>query len=113
MELCRIRGEFETEDMAELAAARIRRSVRGIRRMTLRRIGQGARRADGRKHFTMLPANLRMLNYATDVMISDMSDQVLPEYRYSRTCELTVLCSREAVREATGLMQALGAVNVT
>lgn len=113
MELCRIRGEFETEDLAELAAARIRRNVRGIHRMTLRRIGQGARPSDGRKHFTMLPANLRMLNYATDVMLSEMSDHVMPEYRYSRTCELTVLCSREALRQASGLMQALGAVSVS
>ena len=73
MELCKVHGEFESEEMAELAAGRIQRNVRGLRRITVHPLSHAVPAATGRERFTTLPANLRMMNYATDVMYSETS----------------------------------------
>ena len=109
---CRIYGEFASEELAELTAGRIRRAVRGISRMTIKRLGKGMRSYAGRERFTMLPANLRMMNYATDVMISPVSSDVVPEPFYRCSSELLVICTKESAGRVTALMQAMGAVRI-
>ena len=112
MTLCRIYGEFASEELAELAAGRIRRNVRGIRRITTRRLGKALHPAAGREQYTMLPANLRMMNYATDVLISEMSDAGIPEPNFRRSTELLIVCDTQAAGRVSALMQAAGAVDM-
>ncbi len=108
MELCKIYGEFETEELADLAAGRIRRGVRGVRRMTIHPLGRAVPAARGRERFTMLPANLRMMNYATDVMFAEMADSSVPEPLQRTTTELLVICDASAKSRVTAVMQSLG-----
>ena len=96
MELCRVTGLFETEEMADLAAGRIRRSVRGVRRIMVHPLGRSKPPARGRERFTMLPANLRMMNYATDVLFSETAETGIPEPQRRQTAELTVVCDAHA-----------------
>lgn len=112
MELCRIYGEFESEEMAELAAGRIRRNVRGIRRITSHPLGRSVPAARGRERFTMLPANLRMMNYATDVMYSEISEAAVPEPLRRKTTELLIICDTQAVGRVSAIMQSMGAVRM-
>lgn len=112
MELCRIQGEFEAVELAELAAGRIRRSVPGVRKIMVQSAGRVQEESTGRQRFTMLPANLRMQNYATAVMISDISDDILPETYYRRTAQLQIICDAGAADRAYALMLAAGAQKI-
>lgn len=112
MNLCRIKGEFASEELAELAAGRIRRNIRTIRSLRIRKLGKAVPSMNGKEQFTMLPANLRMENYATDVLISEMSDSSLPEHWYRKTAELTVICDKENYHEISAIMQSLGALQI-
>ncbi len=112
MKLQKIQGEFETVELAELAAGRIRRSVRGVQRTAVHRIGRSVDPMMGRERYTILPANMRMNNYATATMISDISDDVLPEPMYRRSAELLILCDAATAGKAAAIMQALGAVKI-
>ncbi len=112
MELCRMKGEFASEELAELAAGRIRRSLKHVRSLRIRKLGKALPSVSGRQHFTMLPANLRMENYATDVLISEMSDSVYPEHWFRKSAELTVICDKDDSGAVSAIMQALGAVQV-
>lgn len=60
----------------------------------------------------MLPANLRMMNYVTDVMYSETAASTVPEPMQRRTTELLVICDEEAQGRVSAVMQALGAANV-
>ncbi len=111
MKLYRIKGEFASEELAELAAGRIRRNIKNIRSIRIRKLGKAVPSMSGHEYFTMLPANLRMENYATDVLVSEMSDS-LPEHWYRKTAELTVICDMEKAREVSAVMQALGAMQI-
>lgn len=112
MELRKIQGEFETEDLAELAAGRIRRTVRGVRHASVHKIGGAVESLTDRQRYTMLPANMRMMNYATAVMISDISDDTVPEPMQRRNAELIVICDEGTADAAEGIMQAVGALHV-
>lgn len=112
MELCRIYGEFESEELAELSAGRIRRKVRGIRRMTIYRISHCQQPVTGRIRFTMLPANLRMTNYATDVMYSEISNRAIPEPYLKQEAELMIMCEDSAKKQVVSLLHATGAMRV-
>ncbi len=111
MELKKIQGEFETAELAELAAGRIRRSVHGIRRMAVHTAGS-RRPSEGKLHYTMLPANMRMQNYATAVMVSEMADSAFPEPMYRRDAKLTIICEETAQSRASAILQAYGAVKI-
>ena len=112
MELCRVYGEFESEELAELAAGRIRRKVRGIRRLTIYRVSHSQQPVAGRIRFTMLPANLRMTNYATDVMYSEISTRAIPEPCLRQEAELMVMCEESARKQVVSLLHATGAMRV-
>ncbi len=109
--LKKIQGEFQSAELAELAAWRIRRSMHGVHHISIRsrRIPQ---QIAGREQYTILPANLRMQNYATAVMISEVSDDVLPEPMYRRSAGLMILCEEKNIRNICAVMQSLGAVNL-
>ncbi len=111
MELRRIYSEFESEELAELAAGRIRRAVRGIRRMTVYRVSRSHRPVEGKVRYTILPANPRMMNYATDVMLSDMA-QPVPEPVLRREAELMIVCDETAIGRISALLHAAGAMRV-
>ncbi len=112
MKLHKVEGEFSCTELAELAAGRIRRSVRGVREINVIELGRGMESSVGRKRVTILPANLRMQNYATAVMVSDISDDVLPEPMYRRSVRLLLLCEPDAAGRAASILQAVGAQNV-
>jgi len=112
MKLCRMTGEFASQDLAELAAGRIRRSIPHVRSMRTRTLGKAVPFPINKKRFTMLPANLRMENYITDVMISDICASSLPETDYRETTELTVICDAEKSAMVSAVMQTLGAVQI-
>lgn len=112
MELSKIQGEFETEDLAELAAGRIRRSVRGVRRICIHKIGKAVDSLTDRQRYTILPANLRMQNYITAVMLSDISDDTIPEPMQRQTAGLLVICEKTAAEQTAGIMLALGAQKI-
>lgn len=112
MELCRMKAEFSSEELAELAAGRIRRSLKNIRSLRIRKLGKAMPSVNGKQHYTMLPANLRMENYATDVLISEMSDSAFPEYWFRKSAELTVICDREQSSAVSAIMQSLGAMQI-
>ncbi len=109
MELCRIQGEFETIELAELTAGRIRRSVPGIRKIMVQALGRVGDNPVSRQRYTMLPANLRMQNYITAVMVSEISDDVLPEPSYRRTAQLQIICDVQTADRASALLLAAGA----
>ena len=111
-ELKRIYAEYEAVELAELAAGRIYRTVRGIRRITVYRLSGHRQPVGGRIRFTMLPANLRMTNYATDVLYSEMSDTALPEPLLRQDAELMILCEPSAVKQVETLLHATGAQRV-
>lgn len=112
MKLCRMKGEFASEELAELAAGRIRRSLKHIRSLRIRKLGKAMPSMGGKEHFTMLPANLRMENYATDVLVSELSDSSLPEHWYKKTAELTVICDIAESSSVSAIMQSLGAMQI-
>ncbi|MEE5993204.1 MAG: hypothetical protein V3G42_08185 [Oscillospiraceae bacterium] len=111
MNLMKVYGEFETEELAELCAGRIRRNVKGIHRLTLRRLS-GYRPPEGKVHFTMLPANLRMSNYATDVLYSEIDPNTIPEPIRRQNTELMAMIEPEAEREVFSYFHAMGATNI-
>lgn len=112
MELCRIQGEFEAVELAELAAGRVRRSTDGIRKIMIQALGRVSNVPANRQRFTMLPANMRMENYATAVMISEISDDVLPEPNLRRTARLQVICDVRSAERVYSLLLAAGAGNL-
>ena len=112
MKLYRIKGEFASEELAELAAGRIQRTIKNIRSLRIQKLGKAMPSMQGRERFTMLPANLRMENYATHVLVSEMSDSSLPEHWYRKTAELTVICPMEKTAEVSAIMQSLGAMQI-
>ncbi len=112
MKLCRLKGELATQDIAELAAGRIRRSIPNIQSIHIRKLGKGVPLPQGRRKFTMLPANLRMENYLTDVMISEISANTIPEYYYRESAELIIICDRQQAGRVSAVMQSLGAVHL-
>ncbi len=112
MELKKVCGEYETVELAELAAGRIRRTVQGIRHITVQPLGRAEASLSGHTRYTMLPANMRMQNYATAVMVSEISDDVVPEPFYRRTAEVMVLCDEAVLGRVVGLLQATGAVHL-
>lgn len=111
MKLNRIYGEFDSDSLAELAAGRIRRAVRGIRRMTICRLSGAAHPIGGRVRFTMLPANPRMMNYATDVLWSEYVPSV-PEPMLRQECELMIVCDANVRGRVESLLHAAGAMRV-
>lgn len=111
-ELCRIKAEYDSVETAELAAGRIRRAVRGIRRMTIYRLSGHHQPIAGRVQFTMLPANLRMSNYATDVLYSEISTHAIPEPMLRQETELMILCEQTSVKRIVTLLHATGAMRV-
>ncbi|MDE6776951.1 MAG: hypothetical protein K2J25_03340 [Oscillospiraceae bacterium] len=112
MQLNKITGEFASEELAELAGGRIRRTIRNIRSLSIRKLGKAIPSMQGKQKYTMLPANLRMENYITDVMISDLSNSIFPEYYYKKNAELTVVCDSDSVSSVSAIMQSLGAINM-
>ena len=112
MKLYRIKGEFASEELAELAAGRIRRTLKHVRSMRIRKLGRAMPSMSGKERFTMLPANLRMENYATDVLVSELSDSSLPEHWYRKTAELTVICDIAESASVSAIMQSLGAMQI-
>lgn len=112
MELKNLHAEFESEDLADLAAGRLRRSVKGIRQVSVHRLGRALDSHTGRQQYTILPANLRMMNYATAIMFSDISDDIHPEPLYRRTAELLVICDAASADRASAILQAAGALHV-
>ncbi|MBD5143123.1 MAG: hypothetical protein K2K06_08890 [Oscillospiraceae bacterium] len=112
MQLNKITGEFASEELAELAGGRIRRTIRNIRSLSIRKLGKAIPSMQGKQKYTMLPANLRMENYITDVMISDLSNSMFPEYYYKKNAELTVICDSDCVSSVSAIMQSLGAINM-
>lgn len=111
-ELHRVYGEYDSVETAELAAGRIRRAVRGIRRMTVCRLSGHHQPVGGRIRFTMLPANLRMTNYATDVLYSEVSSRAIPEPYFRQETELMILCEEASLRRIVSLLHATGAMRV-
>ena len=111
-ELCRLYAEYDSVETAELAAGRIRRAVRGIRRMTIYRLSKHHQPVGGRIRFTMLPVNLRMTNYATDVLYSEVSTRAIPEPYFRQETELMILCEEKAVKPIVTLLHATGAMRV-
>lgn len=111
MELRRIYGEFDTQELAELAAGRIRRAVRGIRRMTVCPVSANRPSMEGRVRYTILPANPRMMNYATDVMLSEIA-QTVPEPVLRKEAELMIVCDEAACPRVNMLLHASGAMRV-
>lgn len=109
MKLSRIECEFSAIELAELAAGRVRRNVAGIKRVMLQPIGRAAEHGNGKERYTMLPANMRMQNYATAVMVSDISDDVLPEPMYRKNVRLVLLCENTAAGRAAAILMAAGA----
>ncbi len=109
--LRKIQGEFQSRELAELALWRIRRSVQGVHHTTIssRRIPE---QIAGKEQYTILPANPRMQNYATAVMISEVSDDIFPEPMYRRSAGLMILCEEKNTRNICAIMQSLGAVNL-
>ena len=65
-----------------------------------------------RQGFTMLPANLRMMNYATDVMYSDISKDTVPEPMRRKSTELLVICDALYSGNVSAIMQSMGAVRM-
>ena len=112
MQLCKLTGEFSSEELAELAGGRIRRTIRNIRRLSIRKLGKAMPSMQGKQKYTMLPANLRMENYMTAVMISDLSNSIFPEFYYKKTAELAVVCDVDSVSNVSAIMQSLGAINI-
>ena len=112
MKLCRMKGEFASQDLAELAAGRIRRTIPHIRSMRTRKLGKAVPYPRNKQRFTMLPANLRMENYATDVLISEISPNAIPEHDYRESTELSVICDADQSARVSAVMQALGAVHI-
>ena len=111
MNLMKMYAEFETEELAELCAGRIRRNVRGVHRITLRRLS-GYRPPEGKIHFTMLPANLRMSNYATDVLYSEIAVDTIPEPIRRQNTELMAIIEPDAEKRVSSYFHAMGAVNI-
>ncbi len=111
MNLIKMYGEFETEELAELCAGRIRRNVRGVHRITLRRLS-GYRPPEGKVHFTMLPANLRMNNYATDVLYSEIAMDSIPEPVRKQSTELMAIIEPDSEKQVSSYFHAMGAVNI-
>ena len=111
-ELCRIYAEYDSVELAELAAGRIRRAVRGIRRMTVYRLSKNHQPVGGKVRYTMLPANLRMTNYATDVLYSEISTASIPEPFLRQESELMILCEESARKQIASLLHATGAMRV-
>ncbi|MBQ4465774.1 MAG: hypothetical protein II916_07410 [Oscillospiraceae bacterium] len=112
MELHRIYGEFDTEELAELAAGRIRRTVRGIRRMTICRLSHSMKPINGRIRFTMLPANLQMTTFAVDVMNPEATARAIPEPCLRKDAELMIVCDETSVHRVESLLHAAGAMRV-
>ncbi|MDE5753671.1 MAG: hypothetical protein K2H89_03905 [Oscillospiraceae bacterium] len=112
MELCRITAEFGSQDLAELAGGRIRRTIRNIRKLSIRNLGKAVPSMQGKQRYTLLPANLRMENYMTAVMITDLSDSILPEYYYRKSAELSIVCDADSLGDVSAIMQSMGAVNI-
>lgn len=112
MKLSRIECEFAAVELAELAAGRVRRSVSGVNRTMIQPIGRAAEHGEGRERFTMLPANMRMQNYATAVMISDISDDVIPEPMYRKSVRLVLLCDSVSADRAAAILLAAGAEKI-
>ena len=112
MELCRVYGEFEAEELAELAAGRIRRKIRGIHRMTVCQLTHSMQPVGGRVRFTMLPANLRMMNYVTDVMYAEIYDRAIPEPYFRRNVELMIVCEDHVQSQVESMLHAAGAMRV-
>ena len=111
-ELRRLYAEYDSVETAELAAGRIRRAVHGIRRMTIYRLSKNHQPVGGRIRFTMLPANLRMTNYATDVLYSEISTRAIPEPYFRQETELMILCEPAAEKRIVTLLHATGALRV-
>lgn len=112
MELIRIYGEFDSQELAELAGGRIRRAVRGIRRMTVCPLSGSRQPVGGRIRFTMLPTNLCANPCMTDVLYSEISSRAIPEPMCRQEAELMVLCDESAGSRVTMLLHAAGAMRV-
>ncbi|MBQ7002835.1 MAG: hypothetical protein IJN57_02540 [Oscillospiraceae bacterium] len=112
MELKNLYAEFESEDLAELAAGRLRRTVKGIRQASVHRVGMALDSHTDRQQYTILPANMRMMNYATAVMVSEISDNIHPEPYYRRTAQLLAICDADAADHAAAVLHAAGAFHV-
>ncbi len=112
MELCRIQGEFEAIELAELTAGRIRRSTDGIRKIMVQALGRVTDNPVNHQRFTMLPANMRMQNYATAVMISEISDDIIPEPALRRTARLQIICDAGTSEKVYSHLLAAGAQNI-
>ena len=111
MNFIKMYGEFETEELAELCAGKIRRNVKGVHRITLRRLS-GYRAPAGKVHFTMLPANLRMSNYATDVLYSEIAMDTVPEPVRRQNTELMAIIEPDSQKQVSAYFHSMGAVNI-
>lgn len=111
MQLKKITCEFENEDLADLVSGRIRRSIRGIRRIAVTR-GRHAAPPEGSERFTLLPANLRMMNYQTAVMVSSLSNAGIPEPMLRTSVTMTVICSTEYAGAVSSQLQSAGAMHI-
>lgn len=108
MEFVRIYAEFEAPELAELAGGSIRRKLRGVHRITVHPVGAGKQAHTGYERFTMLPANLSMMNYATDVLHAEIASSSIPEPMQRRTTELLVVCDAAAARSVTNILHQFG-----
>ena len=111
MELRRIYGEFDSEELAELAGGRIRRAVPGIQRMTIYRLTGTRKPLNGRIRLTMLPMHPNMLALVGDPAYSGYQP-AFPEVEQQRAAELLILCEDRSAARVEALLHAAGAMRV-
>ncbi len=112
--LTRIKAEFETPELAEIALKRVKESTQGIYSTNIiyNKISDKALRLRGGSIYTVIPTAVTTHTYFTAVMESPASEDVIEEPLRSRKAVVYAICEEESAGNVRSLFSAMGGMKI-
>ena len=113
--LIRVTVEFENIDMAEIAAKRVKSTLKGVKRsgFIYNRKAEKTAFYDHNRHYTILPLAATTFNYITASIEYDMTEDIIKEPERNRKTMLYILCEESEAENVSSILNAMGGLNIT
>lgn len=113
--LTRVMVEFENIDMAEIAAKRVKESVKSARKTGFIYNKKAEKTAfyDKNRHYTILPLAATTFNYITASIEYEMTEDTVEEPKRNRRTMLYIICEDDDCENVKSILSAMGGLNIS
>ena len=106
-----IKAEFENFDYAEMASLRLRKNVKGLRKIRILSSTEGKISHSNDYHFRLIPTAVITKNYYTLSLISPMHNTT--EENQIQTSVLSVVCTDDALPAVHNILASSGGISIS